>query len=241
MGVNSLLIAIVASLLAGAMIPLGAFLARIEHIQPDWLEREYRHTVIAFGGGVLLAAAVLVLVPHGTEELSGGWAVGFFAAGGLAFALLDYLVDRYLGQSGQLLATVSDFVPEAIALGALFATGSSTAILLAILIGMQNLPEGFNAYRERMASTQQSGGRILLLFCALALLGPLAAIIGHVWLSSHMSVLGGITIFAAGGILYLTFQDIAPQARLERAWAPGLGAVAGFAFGLGGDLLIGGG
>jgi len=46
-------------------------------------------------------------------------------------------------------------------------------------------------------------------------------------------------LFCAGGILYLTFQDIAPQAKLERAWAPPLGAVVGFLIGLTGYMLIG--
>jgi ZIP family zinc transporter len=45
-------------------------------------------------------------------------------------------------------------------------------------------------------------------------------------------------IFAAGGILYLTFQDIAPQAKLQKHWGPPLGAVAGFLLGLIGQLLI---
>ena len=48
--------------------------------------------------------------------------------------------------------------------------------------------------------------------------------------------LGGM--FAAGGILYLTFQDIAPQARLEHHWAPPLGAVLGFALALVGEMLF---
>jgi ZIP family zinc transporter len=48
-----------------------------------------------------------------------------------------------------------------------------------------------------------------------------------------------LTTAAAGGILYLLFQDIAPQARLARRWAPTLGAVVGFGLGLLGDLLIG--
>lgn len=42
----------------------------------------------------------------------------------------------------------------------------------------------------------------------------------------------------AVGILYLTFQDIAPQSRLERHWAPPLGAVLGFALALVGQLLL---
>ena len=45
-------------------------------------------------------------------------------------------------------------------------------------------------------------------------------------------------LLSAGGILYLIFEDIAPQAPLERAWAPPLGAVAGFTLGLVGHLLI---
>ena len=46
-------------------------------------------------------------------------------------------------------------------------------------------------------------------------------------------------LLAAGGILYLTFQDIAPQARLARHWSPPLGAVLGFALALVGELLLG--
>ena len=48
-------------------------------------------------------------------------------------------------------------------------------------------------------------------------------------------------LFAAGGILYLTFEDIAPEARLDRHWAPPLGAVGGFLLGMAGHGLVGGG
>ena len=50
--------------------------------------------------------------------------------------------------------------------------------------------------------------------------------------------IGGIMLFASGGILYLIFQDIAPQVPLKRSWAPSQGAVAGFALGLVGHLLV---
>lgn len=46
-------------------------------------------------------------------------------------------------------------------------------------------------------------------------------------------------LFAAGGILYLIFQDIAPQSRLERHWGPATGAVIGFGVGLPGRQLVG--
>jgi ZIP family zinc transporter len=53
-------------------------------------------------------------------------------------------------------------------------------------------------------------------------------------------MLGGIMLFSAGGILYLIFQDVAPQSRLERHWGPALGAVLGFGVGMLGQMLVSG-
>ncbi len=55
------------TLYAGACIPIGGVLARFEKIRPRWLENEFRHSVIAFGGGILLAAVALILVPEGSH------------------------------------------------------------------------------------------------------------------------------------------------------------------------------
>jgi ZIP family zinc transporter len=38
-------------MIVGATIPLGGITAHVERIQPMWLETEFRHSVIAFGGG----------------------------------------------------------------------------------------------------------------------------------------------------------------------------------------------
>jgi ZIP family zinc transporter len=46
-------------------------------------------------------------------------------------------------------------------------------------------------------------------------------------------------LFAAGGILYVIFQDIAPQSKLKKHWAPPLGAVAGFLLGVLGKVEVG--
>lgn len=45
-------------------------------------------------------------------------------------------------------------------------------------------------------------------------------------------------LFAAGGILYLIFQDIAPQAKLAKHWAPPLGAIIGFLVGVVAQMTI---
>ena len=215
--------------LAGACIPVGAGLARIEHIRPRWLEEELRHFVIAFGGGVLVGAVALVLVPEGSDRLPQPLAVvALMLAGGGAFMALDRGQAKRKRATPQFTAMTADFLPESLALGGMFAANAEGAVLLALLIGLQNLPEGFNSWRE-FASGQFNRRVAHGSMALIALLGPVCGLIGWLWLADRDAILGAIMLFAAGGILYLTFQDIAPQSRLERHWGPPLGAVLGFA------------
>jgi ZIP family zinc transporter len=224
---------------AGACILAGGLLARVENIRPRWLETEFRHSVIAFGGGVLVSAVALVLVPEGNRAMDSVlWSCLVFLAGGVAFCWLEITLHRFGGEKPQFSAMLLDYLPESLALGGLFATGSSAAPLLALMIGLQNLPEGFNAYRELTAHNPASVRRTLLLMAAVIPLGPMFGLVGWAISGVHPGFLGGAMLFAAGGILYLLFQDIAPQARLARRWAPTLGAVLGFGLGLLGDLLV---
>jgi len=225
------------TLLAGLSMPLGALIARVEQIRPRWLEHEFRHSVIAFGGGALLSAVALVLVPDGAEHLEAGPALFWFVLGGGIFMLIDVVLNLFKTAASQLVAMLADFIPESIALGAAFALGGSNGLLLALLIGLQNLPEGFNAYRELRQSSHYSSRRIILTFALMALLGPLAGLIGYLWLAEYAAVVAAIMLFAAGGILYSVFQDIAPQVQLERHWGPPMGAVFGFALGILGHML----
>lgn len=225
------------TLVAGLSMPLGALVARVERIRPRWLEQEFRHSVIAFGGGALLSAVALVLVPDGIENLSTDAALYWFLLGGLTFMLVDVLLNLFKTSASQLIAMLSDFIPESIALGATFALGGSNGLLLALLIGLQNLPEGFNAFRELRKSSHYSASRIIITFALMALLGPVAGVIGYFWLSAYPAIVSAIMLFAAGGILYSVFQDIAPQAKLTRHWGPPMGAVFGFAFGIVGHML----
>jgi ZIP family zinc transporter len=189
-------------------------------------------------GGALTAAVALVLVPEGIKPLPPPAVAACFAGGGLVFMALDRALAASGTESSQLTAMVADFVPEALALGATFAANPATAVLLAALMTLQNLPEGFNAYRELSAGKSERRRRLLRGFAALALLGPGCGLAGHLLLGESPEILAAIMLFAAGGILYLVFQDLAPQARLERHWAPPLGAVAGFLLGLIGHVLM---
>jgi zinc transporter, ZIP family len=235
--VQQLLTVVLFTLIAGMAMPFGAALASVERIRPGWLEDEFRHSVIAFGGGALLAAVALVLVPEAIDDLSPLPVMLYFGAGGAAFMAVDILLYRMQTSASQLAAMLADFVPESLALGAVFAIGGEGAVLLAVLIGLQNLPEGFNAYRELKDSTRYSRARIILMFATMALLGPVAGVCGYLWLADSPALVAAIMLFAAGGILYSVFQDIAPQARLDKHWAPSLGALLGFVLGVVGHML----
>ncbi len=121
----------------------------------------------------------------------------------------------------------------------MFASGSPSAVLLAILIGLQNLPEGFNAYREFSSGRRPRRKKAVLFMSCLVPLGPLMGLAG--WLIGPVfpEFVGGVMLFSAGGILYLIFQDIAPQSRLDRHWVPPLGAVLGFCLGMFAHVLTG--
>lgn len=224
---------------AGACIPLGGFVASFEHIRARWLEQELRHFLIALGGGILLGAVAVVLVPEGIASMHGSmWGIPIVLTGGLAFFLIERALGLRRREAPQVMGMLLDYVPEAIALGGLVALRSPVAPLLAILIGMQNLPEGFNAFRELHALGLRSARRTLSIMWSLVAIGPIAGLAGYYLLADFPVVLGAIMLFAAGGILYLIFQDIAPQSRLNRHWAPPLGAVVGFSVALFGDMVV---
>jgi len=227
-----LITVIIASLLAGLAMPLGAALASIEKIKSMDTQQEFSHGVMAFGGGALLSAIALVLVPEGIADLAPWSAALFFIGGGVVFMGLDILFSKINTPASQLAAMLGDFIPESIALGAAFATGSHSALLLAGLIALQNVPEGFNAYRELTATALFRRATIIGLFCLMALLGPIAGVAGYLWLGDMQQVIGAIMLFAAGGILYAIFQDIAPQVKLEKHYIPPMGALLGFVIGM---------
>lgn len=221
---------------AGITVLIGGILARYfnHHIKESPVKYEIIHNIMAFGAGIILSAIALVLVPTGMEELSLGSFMLAFLAGTLIFMLIDQQLAKTGGQTATLLAMMMDFVPESIALGALFATDINSAILLAIFIGLQNLPEAFNSYRDLV-----QGGftekKALLVFFLLSFFGIIGALLGHFFLSDSPGTTAFLMTFASGGILYLLIQDIIPESKLDKNYLTSLGATLGFLVGIIGE------
>jgi ZIP family zinc transporter len=234
---SQLTIIIIASWLAGLAAFGGGVIAWATDGANTDTKREVTHGIIAFGGGILIAAVAFALLPKAMVALSPVGLGATFCAGGLLFCVLDAQLSRSGDTKAQFLAMLMDFLPEALALGAVFGQDPRLGVLLAAFIGAQNLPEGFNAFRE-MTTVGIRYRVALMTLLAVSLLGPLAACTGYFFLQDQAKVTASIMAFAGGGIMYLIFQDIAPQSKIRKHWIPALGAVLGFAVGMIGKQLV---
>ena len=192
---------------------------------------------MSFGAGIILSALALVLIPKGMEELSLIPMVLSFLLGAVIFMFLDQYLAKKGGQTATLLAMMMDFIPESIALGAVFAVDSSMATLLAIFIGLQNLPEAFNSYRD-LVQSGFTAKKTLIIFFGLSFFGIIAALIGHFLLANSPGLTAHLMTFSSGGILYLLIQDIIPASKLNKNYLTSLGATLGFLVGVIGEKII---
>jgi len=78
------------SALAGLAAFAGAGLGWLDEHQKGLISAEMHRAIIAFGGGALIGAVGLVLVPHGLESQPLWLGLGTFLAGGLVFLVIDH-------------------------------------------------------------------------------------------------------------------------------------------------------
>lgn len=236
---NEILRIVLYSFLSGITVFFGGLISRFcERLKRGVVEEGLIHGSIAFGGGILLAAVAFVLTPPAIAKLSLFYLGIVFLSGTSFFFLLDRFLSKKGGSFAQLMAMLMDFIPEAIALGAVFAHNNRLGLLLAIFIGLQNLPESFNSYRD-LRKSGYSANRSLSMLIPLSFIGVFAALAGNYLLSDKPRLIASLMLFSAGGILYLIFQDIAPMSKLKSYRAPALGACLGFFIGMVGEKLLG--
>ena len=224
---------------AGITVFIGGLLANYfnHHVKESPIKYEITHTMMSFGAGIILSALALVLIPAGMEELELLPLIFAFLAGAIVFMMIDLELAKRGGQTATLLAMMMDFIPESIALGAVFASDSNSATLLAVFIGLQNLPEAFNSYRDLVGSGF-STKKTLIIFFFLSFFGIVGALLGHFLLSDSPQITALLMTFASGGILYLIIQDIIPESKLDKNYLVSLGAIVGFLVGIVGEKLI---
>ena len=227
------------SSISGITVFLGGLLAYrfSNHVMESFHKQKIIHGMVSFGGGIILSALALVLIPRGLEVLDIIPLSLSFLSGAIIFLLIDRYLNKKGGKTATLLAMMMDFIPESIALGATFATDLNTAILLSVFIGLQNLPEAFNAYQD-VKSSGFKPRTILTIFFFLSFAGVAGALTGNFFLSDQPEITAQLMVFASGGILYLLFQDIIPEGKLRHSYVTSLWATIGFLIGIIGEKVI---
>ena len=202
--------------------------------------------IMAFGVGALIAAVSFELIVPAMQEAE-GWQVAIgLALGSAVFFLGDRLIAGMGGSTrkdpdaeggedsglGIVLGTVLDGIPESAVLGMSLVGGGGVSIALLASIWASNFPESLGS-SVNMLKSGWSKGKVRLLWWAIVGMSALAAAIGFAIVSNSSMFSGALVeAFAAGALLTMIADEMAPEAYDRSAIYAGLGTVAGFALGV---------
>lgn len=211
-----------------AMTTLGAATVFLFVREP---RERLRRWLLGFAAGIMTAASVWsLLLPAMDRAAALGlppWlpAAAGTAAGALFLWGLDALLPRLRPASGRtsretaLLVTAITLhnIPEGMAVGLSFALaaggeGFAAAAALALGIGVQNFPEGAAV----ALPLRQEGMRRSRAFALAALSGavePIFGVAAALMAAAAVTVMPWLLAFAAGAMLYVTAEELLPQAQ----------------------------
>jgi ZIP family zinc transporter len=224
---------------AASSLTLGAVLAIVR----TWRDGVIG-AVLAFGAGALIASVSFELAEEGLS-LGGAVPVAVgLAVGALAFFGGDRGVERWGGRSRSggagiplAVGALLDGIPEQAVLGIGLAGGHGVSAALLVAIFVSNLPESVGSSADMLA-----GGRsrksVLTLWLAVSAVCALATGFGYLIAdSASVEVRGAIDGFAAGALLTMLIDAMAPEARKKAKDYAGLCTVVGFAVAAGLSLI----
>ena len=222
---------------AGGTSFLGALIAR----KRNFSEQQILFFT-AFGAGILMAAAIFEMVIEAETSLGITFTTLAFLAGAIIFTLADIIAEKKGGGAGILLGIGLDSIPESLAMGASIAA-AGPALALAILIGIQNVPEGIASYREMMTGKtafNNNPRKALTAIGIVSIIPIFLGLVGLCYMQGMDDVIAVILALSAGGIFYMLYYDMIPKAHKHRKWLPTFGAVLGFIIGFAIVRTIGG-
>jgi ZIP family zinc transporter len=198
--------------------------------------------IMAFGVGALISSIAFELVVPSLESASTAQVSLGLLIGALTFFVGDMLIER-LGGSGRknpdgpeegssglgiVLGTVLDGIPESAVLGMSLATGGGVSVALLSAIWISNFPESLGA----TVGLEKSGtprGKIRLMWWAIVVVSAVSAAIGYAVVSNVPGKTGAfVQAFAAGALLTMIADEMAPEAYSRAAIATGIATTLGF-------------
>ncbi len=203
--------------------------------------------IMAFGVGALISSVAFELVVPALDaaEL---WAVAVAMGGG---SLVFFFGDRAIasiggkgrknpdrvdedgdGGLGIALGTVLDGIPESAVLGMSLVEGSGVSVALLAGIWVSNFPESLGS-TVNLVRSGWSKSKVRLMWWAIGAVSALSAAIGFVVVDNSDLLTGSlVNAFAAGALLTMIADEMAPEAYERSQIYAGLATVVGFAVAL---------
>ena len=202
--------------------------------------------IMAFGVGTLISSISFELVVPAGQEAEIGQVALALLAGAAVFFVGDSLIDRIGGHgrkdpdgaegssgTGIVLGTVLDGIPESAVLGMSVATGDSVSVALVAAIWLSNFPESLGS-TVALLKGGMSRGKVFVMWLAIVAVCVLSAAIGYLIVSESSKVTGAlVSAFAAGALLTMISDEMAPQAYKKGGRLAGIFVTLGFVLAVG--------
>jgi len=185
--------------------------------------------LMGFTAGVMLALAFVGLLDEAWEEAGFGTATVAFAAGALLMFAFDIffphirfavqepgVLDQRLFTTGALIAVGIGLhnIPEGAAVGAGYIDAPKFGMMVAAGMALHNVPEGVAIALPIYASGASRLAAVRLSLLA-GLVEPVGALIAALLLTSFQGLLPAALAFAAGVMVFITLDELLPAARRE--------------------------
>ncbi len=235
---NPILLALMGTGFTFLMTSLGASLV---FFFKGEIKDQFQRIFLGFAAGVMIAASVWsLLIPAIEQSAAQGsvtpWlpAAGGFVLGGLFLFLLDKLLPHlHLGSSHPegphsrlkrttmlVFAVTLHNIPEGMAVGLAFALSAqpdspitlASAFALALGIGIQNFPEGA-AISLPLRQEGLSRRKAFLYGSMSGVVEPIAGLITVFIAGAVVMILPWFLAFAAGAMIYVTVEELIPEAN----------------------------
>ena len=201
--------------------------------------------VLGFSGGIMLSIVSFDLMPEAFEVAGVVWGITGLIVGTALVAMVDFVVPHMHFMSTDCessrfiraglfvgLGIAMHNLPEGMAIGAGFISSERFGLGVALLMTIQNMPEGM-AMAAPMCRAGVTPLRAGLLACLAGVPMGVGALIGATLGSVSPVVLSLSLGFAAGAMLFITCDELIPDAQEFRAGHTGtFGIVAGVVTGI---------
>lgn len=217
---NNVWIVLLLSLLPGAGNFAGAMVAEFWKPSPRLL-----NWALHAAAGIVLAIVAVELMPQAVGSLAGGWIALAFACGGIAYVLLESLINRLqLGRNGSsrtrmwmiYAAVAIDLTSDGLMIGIGSAVSSSLALALAAGQVLADVPEGYAAAANFRDKDVPRGKRILF-SASYFIYVVAAALLSYFWLRRAPDAVNlAALVFVSGLLTVAAVEDMLEEAHDAR-------------------------